>query len=491
AVRTTRQSFKSGYTRPLQFRRHQLEQLWRLVDENESLICDVLFKDLRKNKNECILGEILHVKEVINNALLYLDDWTKDERTKSSLSSDRRTVYIKRKEPKGSVLIICPWSYPVYLVLAPLTGAIAAGCTAVVKPSEVAPYTANLLSELVSRYLDSKAFIFVNGAIPETTKLLRYKWDHIFYCGNNNVAKVVMKAASRHLTSLTLELGGKNPVIIDDNINLTVAAKRIAFGKTLNAGQTCIAPDYALVTAKSEKQFVKELNKAFRSLYGEDPQESNDYARIINENHFWRLRNLISKRTSGEVEIGGQVDQGDLFVAPTVITDVDRDDELMANEIFGPLLPIVRVADVDDAIEYINSRGNPLTLYIFSNNKKYISKVVESTRSGGVLINDTLMHMNETLVPLGGLGSPGMGSYNGKNSFDIFTHVRSVVTKTLNPVTEKGNIFRYAPYRGWKTAILRLWLESVPHFKRGLFAKYFKWIILFLIALHSFKRVSA
>ncbi|KAF9105116.1 Aldehyde dehydrogenase [Mortierella sp. AM989] len=468
ALLTSRQTFKNGYTKPLQFRRHQLEQLWRLVDENENLLYDVLFKDLRKNKDECFLGEIVHVKEEINHALLHLDDWAKDERTKPSLVNDIGTICIKRKEPKGNVLIICPWSHPVYLVLGPLIGAIAAGCTAVIKPSEVAPNTANLLSDLIPRYLDDRAFIFVNGSIPETTQLLRYKWDHIFYCGNGAVAKTVMKAASRNLTSLTLELGGKNPVIIDDNINFGVAAKRIAFGKTFSAGQTCIAPDYALVTAKSEAKFINELEKAFKGLYGEDPQASNDYARIINDRHFRRLHNLILERKSGEVVIGGQTDEGDLFIAPTVITNVDRDDKLMESEIFGPLLPIVRVSDVDDAIEYINSRGEPLTLYVFSSNKKYIKKVVDSTRSGGVLINDTLMHMTERSLPFGGLGSSGMGSYHGKSSFDTFTHVRSVMTKSLNPVTEKGNALRYAPYKRWKMAIMRVLLETEPHFRKGI-----------------------
>ncbi|KAF9434624.1 hypothetical protein BGZ76_007702 [Entomortierella beljakovae] len=423
AVQFSHQTFKSGYTRSPEFRRHQLEQLWRLIDDNEAIICDALYKDLRKNKAESLQGEIIRVKEEVNYALLHMDDWIKDEKVKSSSSIlELNTVCIKRKEPRGCVLIICPWSHPVYLVFAPLAGAIAAGCTAVVKTSDLAPHTANLLAELFPRYLDIQAFAIINGTVSETTKLLKHKWDHIFYCGNGDIAKMVMKSASKNLTSLTLELGGKNPVLIDDDINFAVAAKRIAFGKLVNAGQSCVAPDYALVTANSEARFIKELGKAFKDLYGESPQLSKDYGRIINDHHFSRLRDMMLKNQTGKVAIGGQLDEGDLYIAPTVIVDVSRDDKLMENEIYGPLLPIVRVEDIDDAIEYINSKGEPLALYVFSCNKKHLDKILNSTRSGSVLINDTMVHTTELSLPFGGLGKSGTGSYNGKGSFDTFTH---------------------------------------------------------------------
>ncbi|KAG0370450.1 aldehyde dehydrogenase 3 family, member B1 [Gamsiella multidivaricata] len=484
-------TFKSGHTRPLPFRRHQLEQLWRLIDENEDQLCNAVHKDLHKHKNEVVLGELCMSKEEINTALVHLEDWTKDEKTIPALVNRIGTTCIKRKEPKGAALIIAPWNYPVYLAIAPLAGAIAAGCTAVLKPSEVAPHTAQLLSELLSRYLDYSAFIVINGAAQETTRLLKHKWDHIFYTGNSDVAKIIMKAASNNLTSLTLELGGKSPAIIDEDANLALAAKRIMFGKTFNAGQTCVAPDYILVTEKAEAKLIAALKTAALELYGDNPQNSSSYGRIVNNRHFHRLHNLLKFNKSGKIVFGGQVDELDLYIAPTVITNVDRDDKLMENEIFGPLLPIIRVADVDDAIEFINSKHEPLALYVFSNNKKLVKKVLDSTRSGGALVNDTLMHVSESSLPFGGIGNSGMGSYHGKSSFDAFTHVRSVMIKTLTPVSEMVMNMRYAPYTSSKLAIGKLAIEHVPYFKRGFLFRNMKWIALMLVFGLGYKRALA
>ncbi|KAF9905219.1 Aldehyde dehydrogenase [Linnemannia zychae] len=480
-AQTVQQTFKSGYTRPLKFRRHQLEQLWRLIDENTDALCDALYKDLRKHRNEATLGELVTVKEEINDSLVHLDEWTKDERTTPSFINRMGSVCIKRKEPKGAVLIIAPWNYPVYLAFAPLVGAIAAGCSAVLKPSEVTPHSASLIAELIPRYLDNRAFMVINGGAPETTQLLDHKWDHIFYTGNGTVAKIIMKAAAKHLTSLTLELGGKSPVIIDENANMTVAAKRIAFGKTFNAGQTCVAPDYILVTAKAEEKFVPALKKAYLEMYGPDPQASKDYGRIVNVRHFKRLCNVLMENKSGDVVIGGQADENDLFIAPTVIANVERDDKLMDEEIFGPLLPLIRVTDIDDAIEYINSKDEPLALYIFSTNKKLINKVLDSTRSGGVLVNDTLMHVSEGSLPFGGIGPSGMGAYHGRHSFDAFTHVRSTMMKGLNPVIESAMAMRYAPYTPQGLSIARMVMETVPQFKKSFLQRYIKWIIVVLL----------
>ncbi|KAK3831507.1 MAG: aldehyde dehydrogenase 3 family, member B1 [Linnemannia gamsii] len=480
-VQTVQQTFRSGYTRPLKFRRHQLEQLWRLVDENTDALCDVLYKDLRKHRNEAILGELVTVKEEISDALVHLEEWAKDERTTPSLMNRVGTTCIKRKEPKGAVLLIAPWNYPIYLALAPLVGAIAAGCSAVLKPSEVTPHSARLIAELVPRYLDNKAFMIINGGAPETTQLLDHKWDHIFYTGNGTVAKIIMKAAAKHLTSLTLELGGKSPVIIDENANMAVAAKRIAFGKAFNAGQTCIAPDYILVTAKAEEKLVPELKKAYLEMYGSDPQASKDYARIVNTRHFKRLCNVLMENKSGDVVIGGQADENDLFIAPTVIANVERDDKLMEEEIFGPLLPLIRVTDIDDAIEFINSKDEPLALYIFSTNKKLINKVLDSTRSGGVLVNDTLMHVSENSLPFGGTGPSGMGAYHGRHSFDTFTHVRSTMIKGLSPIMESAMAMRYAPYTPQGLSIARVVMETVPQFKKSFLQKYIKWIIVVIL----------
>ncbi|KAG0215253.1 Aldehyde dehydrogenase [Mortierella sp. GBA30] len=490
AVETSRQTFKSGYTRPLKFRRHQLEQLWRLLDDNSEQISEALYKDLHKHKSECVLGELVPSKEEINDALEHLEEWSKDVKVTPSLVNRVGVTCVKRREPKGSALIIAPWNYPIFLTVGPLVGAIAAGCTAVIKPSEVAPHTAKLITDLFPRYLDSRAYIVINGAAHETTKLLEHKWDHIFYTGNGTVAKIIMKAAAQHLTSLTLELGGKSPAIIDENANMTVAAKRIAFGKTFNCGQTCVAPDYVLVTAKAEAKFVAALKQAFSELYGSNPQTSTDYARIVNNRHFHRLTKVLNENQSGEIVIGGQTDENDLYIAPTVIANVDRDDKLMEDEIFGPLLPMIRVADVDDAIEYINSKDDPLALYVFSSNKKLVNKVMDSTRSGGILVNDTLMHVTEGSLPFGGIGPSGMGSYHGIQSFLSFTHERSTMVKDLNPVSEAVMAVRYAPYTESKAKLARFVLESVPRFKKNFVLKHLKWIVIAVIFGVAYKRFA-
>ncbi|KAF9278309.1 hypothetical protein BGZ68_008658 [Mortierella alpina] len=371
----------------------------------------------------------------------------------------------------GSVLIIAPWNYPIFLTIGPMVGAIAAGCTAVIKPSEMAAHTAKIMTELLPRYLDSRAYTIINGAVHETTKLLENKWDHIFYTGNGMVAKIIMKAAAQHLTSLTLELGGKSPVIVDENANMT----------------TCVAPDYILVTAKAEEKFIPALKKAVQELLGSNPQSSTDYGRIINNRHFHRLSKVLNENQSGEIVIGGQTDEKDLYIAPTVVANVDRDDKLMEDEIFGPLLPMIRVADIDDAIEFINSKDDPLALYVFSSNKKLINKVMDSTRSGGILVNDTLMHVAEGNLPFGGIGPSGMGSYHGVESFNCFTHERSTMIKDLNPVAEA---VRYAPYTSTNLKIARIALESVPRFKKNFILKHFKWIVFAIIFGVGFKRFA-
>ncbi|KAF9934718.1 Aldehyde dehydrogenase [Linnemannia zychae] len=488
AAETARQTFQSGITRPLKYRRHQLEQLWRLIDENEDLFIEALKKDLHKHKNESLLGELVPSKEEVNDALNHLEEWAKDEKVTPALVNRVGVTCLKRKEPKGAALLISPWNYPVFLTIGPMVGAIAAGCTAIIKPSEVAPHTANVMTDLFGRYLDKNAYIVINGAVKETTKLLEYKWDHIFYTGNGAVGKIIMRAAAQHLTSVTLELGGKSPVVIDDNANMAIAAKRVAFGKTFNAGQTCVAPDYVLITAKAQDKFIAELKKAMKELYNSDPQSSNDYGRIINNRHFHRLNNVLKENKSGEIVIGGQTDEKDLYIAPTVIANVSRDDKLMEDELFGPLLPMVQVADVDDAIEFINSRDEPLALYIFSSSKKFANKIMDSTRSGAVLVNDTLMHVAEGNLPFGGTGPSGMGSYHGKKSFDTFSHERSTMMKDLDIFSEAAMSVRYAPYNDTNLRLARLVLESVPRFKKSFLLKHFKWIVIALIFGIGFKR---
>ncbi|KAF9940601.1 Aldehyde dehydrogenase [Mortierella alpina] len=488
AFRTSQMTFKSGYTRPTAFRRRQLEQLWQLVDDNVDRLCEALYHDLRKPRFEAEAMELLVLKQEINDALLHLDEWVKDERTKPSLINRFGSICLKRKEPKGTVLIIGAWNYPLSLAFAPLIGAIAAGCTVVIKPSELAPSTAKAISELLPQYLDNNAFHVINGSAQETTRLLAQKWDHIFYTGNGGVAKIIMKAAAKHLTSLTLELGGKSPVVIDENTNMTVAAKRVVFGKMMNAGQTCVAPDYVLITAKAEAKFIAALKEGLLTMFGENPQTSEDFGRIVNDRHFKRLHKMLTGGKSRDIVIGGQTDEKDLYIAPTVIANVERDDILMQDEIFGPLLPLVRVVDVDDAIEFINSMDEPLALYIFSSNKKLIKKVLDSTRSGGVVVNDTMMHVSERTLPFGGIGPSGMGNYHGEHSFLAFTHIRSTMIKDMNPLSEAAMSLRYAPYNSTKIMFAKLALERVPDFKRGFIARHLKWIVLVFVFGIAYRR---
>ncbi|KAF9181376.1 Aldehyde dehydrogenase [Haplosporangium sp. Z 27] len=476
AIETSRQTYKSGLTRSLDFRQQQLEQLWRLVDENTDALCDAVNKDLHKHKSETTMGEILTSKEDINDALKGFRKWAKDEKISPSLINRFGVSCYKRKEPKGSVLIISPWNYPVYLIISPLVGAIAAGCTAVLKPSEVSPYTSQLFTELVARYLDTRAYIVINGAVAETTLLLEHKWNHIFYTGSGVIGKIILKAAAQHFTPVTLELGGKSPAFIDENADMTVVSRRIAFGKAVNAGQTCVAPDYLLMTAAAEEKFIPALKKTIGEMYGLDPQRSNDYARIINERQFQRLTKLLNERKSGDIVIGGQTDEKELYIAPTVIVNIDREENIMEDEIFGPLLPVIRVSDVEDAIEYINSKDDPLVLYLFTDDNKLAKKIMDSTRSGGVLVNDTLMHVAEGSLPFGGIGPSGMGNYHGKSSFDTFTHERSTMVKNLSSFGETAQSPRYAPFTEPNLKAISLAVETVPDFKKSFFQKYFSWV---------------
>ncbi|KAG0042527.1 aldehyde dehydrogenase 3, member A2 [Gryganskiella cystojenkinii] len=481
-VRRCQTAFKSGHTRPIEYRRKQLQQLWCMIDENREQLAKAVYDDLRKSRFEVIIGEITTTLEDINYCLENLDKWTKDEYTTPNFINRVGATCHMRKEPKGVTLLIAPWNYPVHLSLSPLIGAIAAGCTAILKPSELSVHTARLITELFQKYLDRDAYQVVNGAVKETSFLLEeYKWNHIFYTGSGAVAKIIMKTASKDLTSLTMELGGKSPCFIDENCNLAVAAKRIVFGKCFNSGQTCLAPDYVVITENVEERFITEVCRSVKEFFGDNIQSSPDYGRMINNRHFHRAMNLLKASNSENQVINGEADETDLFIPPVVIRDCDRDDKLMQDELFAPFLPMIRVRDVDDAIEFVNSKDDPLVLYIFSEDKKYIKKVLDNTRSGGVLINDTLMHVTENSMPFGGIGPSGMGSYHGKASFDTFTHVRSTMTQNLSPLLEKAMVIRYPPYTEQKFKLALLVMRTIPKFKKGFLAKRLKWWALTIL----------
>jgi aldehyde dehydrogenase (NAD+) len=353
----------------------------------------------------------------------------KPERVRTSKIAMPGRSYIYR-EPLGVTLIIGAWNYPLHLVLVPLIGAIAAGNCAVLKPSEVAPNVSALIAKWIPKYLDRKAVQVVEGSVPETTELLQEKWDHIFYTGNGTVGRIVMAAAARHLTPVTLELGGKSPCIVDESADLNMAAQRIVFGKFFNAGQTCVAPDYVLVHDHVHDALVNRMSSAIREFYGDDPKQSPDFARIVNERHHARLTRLLD---DADVVTGGETDVSDRYIAPTIIKNVKEDDAVMQEEIFGPILPVISVPSVDSAIAFVNRRPKPLALYLFGRNKDVHDRVLAGTSAGGTTINHIWLHLGVDQLPFGGVGESGMGAYHGRLSFETFSHHRAVLKKPLLP----------------------------------------------------------
>ncbi|XP_059829554.1 aldehyde dehydrogenase, dimeric NADP-preferring-like isoform X2 [Hypanus sabinus] len=438
-VAGARAAFNQGKTRPLEFRIQQLKALERMLTNKKDQILEALYKDLHKEKFEAEIFEILGILNDVTVTLNKLPEWMAPEYVSKSMTTLMDSVYIHR-EPLGVVLIIGAWNYPLALVLQPLVGAIAAGNAAVLKPSEVSGNTAQLLADLLPQYLDKELYPVINGAEKEATELLSIHFDHIFFTGSAAIGKIVMEAAAKHLTPVTLELGGKSPCYIDGDCNLDVACRRIAWAKYVNCGQTCIAPDYILCDKSIQDKVAEKISSTTTEFYGSNPQTSPDYGRIINQRHFRRIMSLLE---GVNVAYGGQNVEGDLYIAPTVVTDVDPDSKIMQEEIFGPVLPIVTVSSVDEAIAFINKRDKPLALYVFSHNTKLIKKMITKTSSGGVTANDCLIHYTLHTLPFGGVGTSGFGAYHGKYSFETFSHRRACVLKSLG--MEKFNSVRYAP----------------------------------------------
>ncbi len=352
-------------------------------------------------------------------------------------------------EPLGVVLIISPWNYPFHLLISPLVGAIAAGNCAVLKPSEFAPYTSGLIANLIEKTFEPAYIAVVEGGVETSQTLLAEKFDYIFFTGGNAVGKIVMAAAAKHLTPVTLELGGKSPCLVDTEIDVEKTARRICWGKFINAGQTCIAPDYLLVNKKIKNSLLDSIKKCLLEFYGEHPANSPDYARIIHQNHFDRLVKFLQ---DGEILIGGETNRDELYISPTVIDKVSWEAPIMQEEIFGPILPVIEYTDIAEAIAKINSRPKPLALYLFSDNKDLQQQVLQSTSSGGVCLNDTLIQSGVPSLPFGGVGDSGIGSYHGKASFDTFSHYKSVVQNSFWLDLK----WRYPPYEGKLSFLKRL-----------------------------------
>ncbi|XP_078404316.1 aldehyde dehydrogenase, dimeric NADP-preferring-like [Cetorhinus maximus] len=455
-VSGARAAYDQGKTRPLEFRIRQLKALERMLTEKKEEFLLALKKDLHKNEFSVEIFEIAGILKEIIVAMDKLPEWAAPEHVPKNMMTFMDTVYIHR-EPLGVVLIIGAWNYPLALVIQPLVGAIAAGNAAVLKPSEVSGNTAQLLGKLLPQYLDKDLYPVINGGVEETTEILKQQFDHIFFTGSTNIGRIVMEAAAKHLTPVTLELGGKSPCYIDSDCDLDVACRRIAWGRYSNCGQTCIAPDYILCDKSIQDEVVKKICTNIIEFYGNDPQKSPDYGRIVNQRHFKRLMSLLE---GVNVVYGGQSDEEELYIAPTIVTDVDPDSRIMQEEIFGPLLPIVTADSADEAIGFINKRDKPLALYVFSHNKKLIKRMIAETSSGGVTANDCMIHYTVDTLPFGGVGASGIGAYHGKFGFETFSHRRACVLKSLG--FEKMNGVRYAPATDSKQK-RTLWLMS----KRG------------------------
>ncbi|MBN3319902.1 AL3A2 dehydrogenase, partial [Atractosteus spatula] len=441
-------AFLSGRTRPLKYRVRQLKALRRLITEREAEVTAALKHDLGKSQFDAHLFELVGLDSEIQLSLERLAEWTAPQPMEKTLLTLMDRVYVQ-PEPLGVVLIIGAWNYPFALTLQPLVGAIAAGNAAIIKPSELSEHSASLLEELLPQYLDREMYPVVTGGVPETQELLRQRFDHIFYTGNSTVGKLVMEAASRHLTPVTLELGGKSPCYIDKACDLSVACRRITWGKFANCGQTCIAPDYILCDPSIQDRVVEEIRRTVQEFYGNDPKISPDYGRIVNKRHFKRVMSLLEGCT---IALGGEHDESQCYIAPTVLKDVNPHSRVMQEEIFGPVLPILSAGSVDEAIRFINEREKPLALYVFSKNKKLIDRVISETSSGGVTANDVLLHYTVGALPFGGVGHSGMGKYHGKHTFDQLSHHRACVVRSL--AGEGLNRARYPPLsrQGLRTA---------------------------------------
>ncbi|HDD0823612.1 TPA: aldehyde dehydrogenase [Staphylococcus aureus] len=434
--------FNTQQTKDISFRKEQLKKLSKAIKSYESDILEALYTDLGKNKVEAYATEIGITLKSIKNARKELKNWTKTKNVDTPLYLFPTKSYIK-KEPYGTVLIIAPFNYPFQLVFEPLIGAIAAGNTAIIKPSELTPNVARVIKRLINETFDANYIEVIEGGIEETQTLIHLPFDYVFFTGSENVGKIVYQAASENLVPVTLEMGGKSPVIVDETANIKVASERICFGKFTNAGQTCVAPDYILVHESVKDDLITALSKTLREFYGQNIQQSPDYGRIVNLKHYHRLTSLLN---SAQINIvfGGHSDEDERYIEPTLLDHVTNDSAIMQEEIFGPILPILTYQSLDEAIAFIHQRPKPLSLYLFSEDENATQRVINELSFGGGAINDTLMHLANPKLPFGGVGASGMGRYHGKYSFDTFTHEKSYIFKSTR--LESG--VHLPPYKG-------------------------------------------
>lgn len=429
--------FRSGSTRSLDQRIAGLKRLKQMMEEHEGLLCDAIRKDFGKPFIESFVTEIYTVLSEIDLHIKNVESWSAVETVQGSVVTFPSKNYIY-KQPKGTVLIIGAWNYPVYLILMPLIGALSAGNTAVLKPSDMAPVTSAALRKLIESEFPAEWISVVEGAVSETQELLDQPFDHIFFTGSTKVGKVVMKAAARHLIPVTLELGGKSPAIVHRDADMEVAVKRIWWGKTINAGQTCVAPDYVLIEESRKEEFITHSKKVLETFFANGFKPGETYTQIVNRHHFERLLSLLGKSS---VIAGGGYNRSDRIIEPALI-DADWDSESMKDEIFGPLLPIVTYQDIREAADRLATRPAPLTLYLFTGSARVQQTIIQQVPFGGGCINDTISHLANYHLPFGGAGASGMGTYHGKFSFDTFSRNQAVLKKPVWPDPD----LRYPPY---------------------------------------------
>ena len=446
-IKTQREFYYTGVTKDLQFRKNSLEKLLESVMENEPVIYNALYQDMGRAKQEAYMTEIGPVIMAIKYALKNIDSWVRNEKIKTPrflMLAKSMTV----REPYGTVLIMSHWNYPFYLTMAPLIGAIAAGNCAIIKTPKTSPYTSGAVVDIINFTFDRNYVYAIDEVIPYDD-ILRQKYDYIFFTGSERVGKTVMRAAADNLTPVTLELGGKNPCIIDETADIELAAKKIMWSKILNAGQSATAPDYVLVPVSVKQQLIDALTASVKELVG-DPFANGDYPRIINLHHYMRLKNLIDKgRVSGV--IGGRCDDSQMRIEPAVFPDVTFDDDIMRNEIFGPILPVISYDDREEMLALLKRRPKSLALYIFTEDKESADEIISDISFGSCCVNDCMVQMTNEALPFGGIGTSGMGTYHGKSGFDTFSHVKSVLRVSGN--TDMG--VKYPPYTEHKMSVIR------------------------------------
>jgi aldehyde dehydrogenase (NAD+) len=439
--------FDTNSTKDISFRIEQLKHLKTVLKNNEDRLFKAIYEDLGKSEFECILTELAPIESEINYSIKKIKKWTKKRKFRTDIPNLPAKSYVM-PEPLGCTLVISAWNYPYHLSLLPVIAAITAGNTAILKPSEISPKTSALMAELINSEFPKEFLYVVEGGVKETTELINLKFDKIFYTGNGKVGKIIAIAAANNLCPITLELGGKSPVFIDASCDIKMSAQRLVWAKFLNAGQTCIAPDYVIIDKTIEKEFLEELKNNIEKYYKSDSDISENYTRIINERHFDRIDNIIDRN---KIFVGGKTNKDNLFISPTILHNIDWKDKIMQDEIFGPILPVITYENINDAIKEVKKKDKALSLYIFSKNKIIIDKILNEVSFGGGCINDAIMQLSNNKLPFGGVGGSGIGRYHGIHGFNEFSNLKSIVHKSFLFETS----LKYFPYNKKKLSILK------------------------------------